>query len=292
MYPAGVHGIATRFLTLGRGIRVRILEGGSVHGRAVLLVHGWGGYSYSFAEMIPALVHAGYRVVALELPGHGLSDKPADPSWYSEASLTRVLVEVVDRERLGPFAYIGHSMGGLLGLRLAIAGRTPGMRRLVLISSAGLSRLAVLPPIKVLSPSPVNRFVPAMLTRAVIAGILRAAFGTTDRPTELDVDQYWALTQWNEYAWACRACLHHVDFSPVPTIQLRRVRMPVLVITGGRDRVVGGAAVSKRSRLIPTARQVHLPDGGHLVMQELASRTNPEILAFLSGLREAEEHYQ
>lgn len=286
MYPAGVTGIETRFLTLDRGLRVRVLDGGSRDGAAILLVHGWGGYSYSFAEMIPALVHAGYRVLALELPGHGLSDKPGDASWYSEPSLTRVVIEVADRERLASFAYVGHSMGGLLGLKLAMAGTLPGMRRLVLISSAGLSRIAVLPPVKFLSPSPVNRFVPTMLTRAVIAGILRAAFGTKDRPTEVDVDQYWALTQWDAYAWACRACLHHVDFSRLPAVKLRSLRVPVLVITGGRDRVVGGAVVSKRSRLIPTARQVHLREGGHLVMQELAAKTNPEILAFLSGLRE------
>lgn len=285
MYPAGVAGIAARYLTLDRGIRVRVLEGGAPEGPAVLLVHGWGGYSYSFAEMIPALVHAGYRVVAVELPGHGLSDKPADESWYSEASLTRVVVEVAERERLARFAYVGHSMGGLLGLMLAVSGAMPAMRRLVLISSAGLSRIAVLPPIKFLSPSPVNRFVPAMLTRAVITGVLRAAFGTKERPIELDIDQYWALTQWDAYAWACRACLHQVDFSRVPAVKLRSMRMPVLVITGGRDRVVGGKAVSQRSRLIPTARQVHLREGGHLVMQELAAKTNPEILSFLSGLR-------
>lgn len=285
MYPAGVAGLETRFATLDRGLRVRLVEGGQRRAPAVFLVHGWGGYSYSFAELIPALLHAGYRVVALELPGHGLSDKPADESWYSDESLTRIVVEVVAREELGAFAYIGHSMGGLLGLRLAVNGTLPTLRRLVLISSAGLARIPVLPPIKVMSPRAVNRIVPALLTRAVIAGVLRAAFGTKDRPTEHDIDQYWALTQWDEYAWACRACLHHVDFTRIPAVKLRSLRMPVLVISGGRDRVVGGSGGSKRARLIPTARLVHLREGGHLVMQECATRTNAEIVAFLSGMR-------
>jgi pimeloyl-ACP methyl ester carboxylesterase len=286
MYPAGVAGLATRFETLDRGIRVRVIEGGQRNAPAVLLVHGWGGYTYSFAEMIPALLHAGYRIVALDLPGHGLSDKPAEESWYSEESLTRIVVQVVEREKLGQFAYIGHSMGGLLGLRLALNG-TPSLRRLVLISSAGLTRIPILPPIKAISPRAVNRIVPALLTRGVITGILRAAFGTKDRPTQHDIDQYWALTQWDEYAWACRACLHHVDFSSVSAEQLRSLRLPVLVISGGRDRVIGGAGGSKRAKLIPTARLVHLREGGHLVMQECAQRTNAEIVAFLSGMRES-----
>ena len=287
MYPAGVAGLATRFVTLDRDIRVRLIEGGQRHSPAVLLVHGWGGYTYSFAEMIPALLHAGYRIVALELPGHGLSDKPAEESWYSGESLTRIVVQVVERERLGPFAYVGHSMGGLLGLRLAVSGTLASLQRLVLISSAGLTRIPILPPIKAISPRAVNRFVPPLLTRGLITGILRAAFGTKDRPTQHDIDQYWALTQWDEYAWACRACLHHVDFSSVPAEQLRNLRLPVLVISGGRDRVIGGAGGSKRAKLIPTARLVHLREGGHLVMQECAQRTNAEIVAFLSGMRES-----
>ena len=289
MYPSGVAGLQTRFASLDRGIRVRLIEGGQPRGSAVFLVHGWGGFAYSFAEMIPALVHAGYRVVALELPGHGLSDKPADESWYTEESLTRIVTQVVEREQLGPFAYIGHSMGGLLGLRMAVNGSLPTMRRLVLISAAGLTRIPVLPPIKAMSPRAVNRIVPPLLTRPVITGVLRAAFGTSERPTERDIDQYWALTQWDEYAWACRACLHRVDFSLVPAEQLRSLKLPVLVITGGRDRVVGGAGGSKRAKLIPTARLVHLREGGHLVMQELAAKVNPEILVFLSASREGDQ---
>jgi pimeloyl-ACP methyl ester carboxylesterase len=198
-------------------------------------------------------------------------------------------MQVVEREQLGPFAYIGHSMGGLLGLRMAVNRKLSGMRRLVLISSAGLTRIPVLPPVKAMSPRAVNRIVPPLLTRPVITGVLRAAFGTRERPTEHDIDQYWALTQWDEYAWACRACLHRVDFSRVPAEHLRSLALPVLVITGGRDRVVGGAGGSKRAKLIPTARLVHLRDGGHLVMQELAAKVNPEILAFLSAARERGE---
>jgi pimeloyl-ACP methyl ester carboxylesterase len=286
MYPSGVAGLETRFATLDRGIRVRLIEGGQPRAPAVFLVHGWGGYSYSFAETIPALVHAGYRVVALDLPGHGLSDKPAEESWYGEESLTRIVAQVIEREHLGPFAYIGHSMGGLLGLRMAVRGTLPALRRLVLISSAGLTRITVLPPIKAMSPRAINRIVPPLLTRQVIRGILRAAFGTKERPTEHDIDQYWAMTQWDEYAWACRACLHHVDFSRIPAEQLRSLKLPVLVISGGRDRVVGGAGGSKRAKLIPTARLVHFREGGHLVMQELAAKVNPEILSFLSESRD------
>lgn len=283
MYPAGVAGLTTRYVTVDGGIRLRVVEGGAGDAYPVLLVHGWGGFAYSFAETIPALIHAGYRVLALELPGHGLSDKPADDSWYSSPALEATVVDVITRERLSAFSYVGHSMGGLIGLRLATSGRLPGLQRLVVISSAGLGRVPALPPLRAISPRLVNRVVPALLTRRVVRYILRGAFGTRARPTDRDIDQYWAQTQWDEYAWACRASAHLVDFRPLSPATLRALTIPVLVVSGGRDFVV--ANVAAHATMIPTARLVHLREGGHLVMQECAEQTNAELLGFLSGTR-------
>jgi pimeloyl-ACP methyl ester carboxylesterase len=65
--------------------------------------------------------------------------------------------------------------------------------------------------------------------------------------------------------------------------KLRSLRLPVLVITGGRDLIVRG--VASRAKLIPTARIVAIPEGGHLVLQECASKVNEEVLTFLGGGR-------
>lgn len=282
MYPAGVPNINVRQVKLENGLSLRVLDGGaqpaSARAADVLLVHGWGGCVYSFAETIPALVHAGHRVVAFDLPGHGLSAKPVEPWQYSTGALLEAIVGVVKAMRMDRFTYVGHSMGGLLGLRLATGGMH-AIERLVLISSPGLTGSPIIGPLKVISPRVIDRVMPRFLTRGVIKGVLNVAFGTPDRPTERDIDEYWALTQFDEYAWACRACIHRVDWSRVPATKLRSLRIPVLVITGGRDRLVRG--VARRARLIPTARVVPIREGGHLVMQECATRANAEILAFL-----------
>ena len=282
MYPHGVAGVTVRYIQLDNGVRIRLAESGPPQGPAVLLVHGWGGCIYSFAETIPALAHAGHRVVALDLPGHGLSDKPVGAGHYTIAALTSAILAVVASAGISRFTYVGHSMGGLLGLHLAVGGM-PAMQRLVLMSAAGLTRIAALYPVKLLSPRLIDRLTPTCLTRPVIAGILRAAYGTPERPVERDIDEYWAQTQWDEFAWACRACLHQVDFSRLSAPQLRSIRIPVLVMTAGHDRVVGDGA--RRAKLIPTARVVPFPEGGHLVMQECAPRANAELLAFLSAGR-------
>src|SRR5512142_865222 len=75
MYPAGEPGVRVTRVTV-EGVGVRVVLAGPDSGTAVVLVHGWGACVYSFAEMIPALAGAGHRVIAVDLPGFGLSDKP------------------------------------------------------------------------------------------------------------------------------------------------------------------------------------------------------------------------
>ena len=282
MYPAGERGISVRYVALDDGLSVRVLESGPAKGDAVLLVHGWGGCVYSFVETIPALAAAGLRVIAFDLPGHGLSDKPANEAKYTTRALADVILAVATTMGASRFGLVGHSMGGSLGLHLATRGESR-LAKLVLINSVGLGSAPILGPMKLLSPPVVNRIVPMLLTRRTVALILRFAFGTRERPTERDIDEYWAPTQFDELVWACRACIHRVTWSRTPATKLRSLRLPVLVITGGRDLLVRG--VASRAKLIPTARVVAIPEGGHLVMQECASKTNEELVLFLKGGR-------
>lgn len=282
MYPAGVPDTSIHTVTLKNGVSVRVVESGPMKEDAVLLVHGWGGNVYSFAETIPALAAAGHRAIAFDLPGHGLSDKPTDESVYSTKSMSGAVMEVANAMGVRRFSFVGHSMGGSFGLDLATRGERR-LERLVLINATGLGSVPIIRPLRVFSPLLVNRLTPQMLTRPLITLVLRVAFGTPERPTPRDVDEYWAPTQFDEFAWACRACIHRATWRRTAATKLSSLRLPVLVITGGHDRVVRGTAA--RARLIPAARVVPIREGGHLVMQECAARVNSEILHFLAGTR-------
>lgn len=282
MYPAGEPRINVRYVKLRDGTTVRVLESTPEQRDAVLLVHGWGGSVYSFAETIPAIAAAGYRAIAVDLPGHGLSEKPTEEWKYSTHSLVDTVLAVADAMGLRRFSLVGHSMGGTLGLEIAARGERR-LERLIVINPAGLGRIPVVTPLRLLSPSFVVRFLPRLTTRRMISMILRVAFGTPERPTERDIDEYWAPSQFDEFAAACRACLHQLSWSRWPATKLRSIRLPVLVILGGRDRVVRDSAA--RAKLIPTAQVLLIPEGGHLVMQECATKTNAKLLLFLPGGR-------
>jgi pimeloyl-ACP methyl ester carboxylesterase len=282
MYPAGDPRINVRYIALPDGVKVRVLESIPEQREAVLLVHGWGGSVYSFSETIPAIAAAGYRAIAIDLPGHGLSDKPTDSSHYTTNALAKTVLSVADAMGVRRFTYVGHSLGSMLGLELALQGERR-IERLVLISPPALGRIPLLPLLKLFSPSVLNALLPRFINRRVLELVLRQAFGTRSRPTQRDIEEYWAPTQFDEFAVACRECLHSVSWERLSPSQLRGVRLPVLVIVGERDRIVRGALA--RAKLIPTAQVVQVPEGGHLVMQECSTKANAKLLLFLPGGR-------
>ncbi len=80
------------------GLRLHYLdEGPRGAGRTWLCLHGPGAWSYQFRDMIPALLRAGDRVVAVDLPGFGRSDKPKKESAHDLDWHLRVLREFVQR---------------------------------------------------------------------------------------------------------------------------------------------------------------------------------------------------
>lgn len=268
----------TKYVTLGDGLRIRVIEAGIPGGAPVILIHGWGGCVYSFSETIPALADAGYRVLAIDLPGFGLSDKPEPVAAYTNDAMSRAVSETATRLGIERFSFIGHSMGGAIGLDLA---RQPNSRveKLVLINSIGLGRTPLMRPVRTITPAAVERLLPPLLRRFTIHLILRIAFATKGRPTQRDIDEYWAPTQFPEMMRACRLLAHHFDFEPMADDALRMLTVPLLAVGTGRDRMVHGSA--ERAHLVPGARVLAFEEGGHLAMQECADRVNPAILDFL-----------
>jgi pimeloyl-ACP methyl ester carboxylesterase len=116
-----------------RTARIRYYVSGE--GPPVALVHGLGGVAANWRAIAPALA-AERRVILPELPGHGGSDAlPAAPTIdpFAEAVLA-----VLEAEAALPAAWVGHSFGGLVGLRAAVR-RPPAVTGVVLAAAAGIS---------------------------------------------------------------------------------------------------------------------------------------------------------
>lgn len=85
-------------------------------GPVVLLIHMAPWSSIAFRHAMPALAAAGYRAIALDLPGHGMSDPPVRPSIETYAEAAAALIAALG---VGPCVVLGHRGGGLVAGRLA-----------------------------------------------------------------------------------------------------------------------------------------------------------------------------
>ena len=247
------------------GRETRYWVGGD--GPPVILIHGLGAAATNWTELAPLLARR-RTVLAPDLPGHGHSE-PLD-----EVRGLTSYAEHVGRlaERLGllPAAVVGHSLGGVVSLRLAAA-RPADVRALALVCAAGIHRHArwaerALWIASLFRPD----VVVARRAREVArrARLRRAVFnhwGAVDGATLSESAVLGLLTsrgRGTDVASARRAL-----FQDDPRHDLHEVSCPTMLLWGARDRLVplsSGFEYARRLRAPIRA----LPGAGHLVIVE------------------------
>jgi pimeloyl-ACP methyl ester carboxylesterase len=280
MYPAGVPDVVVRNLTVGRGLRLRVVESGPANGHPVLLVHGWGACLYTYRYLLPALARAGRRAFALDLRGHGLSDKPRGAGRYTADALCRDVLDLLDALELGRVDLIGHSLGGAVTLQIAL--RSPErVRRLVLAAPVGLAPVRLRRVGQLLTPRFTNLFARYLTPRWLTSVLLHGTYGVPSRVPDEAVDEYWAPSQFPDYYRALRALLAEFSWAPTSADELGRVVHPTLVILGTADRLIPDAGA--RVSALPSATVLSLQGAGHLGLEECAAETNRAVIGFLDG---------
>src|SRR5258708_6788922 len=78
--------------------------------KTVILIHGWTGDESIWSAQVPALVTAKYRVITLDLPGHGRSGSPKDGKFTMDL-FARAIEAVREEAKVNRAVLVGHSMG-------------------------------------------------------------------------------------------------------------------------------------------------------------------------------------
>lgn len=112
-------GLSSGPYAVNGGVRIRYRTAGRAGGEAVFLVHDFFGsledwYDYGYVD---ALGDA-YRLVLVDARGHGDSDQPPDPAFYSRETRARDVVAVMGAEGIAAAHFVGYSKGGWIGLGL------------------------------------------------------------------------------------------------------------------------------------------------------------------------------
>jgi 2-hydroxy-6-oxonona-2,4-dienedioate hydrolase len=122
-YPIGVNGVTTRVLDSGGP------------GDLLVMLHGVGARADRFRFNVAGLGEAGYRAVAVDLPGHGLADKGTRP--YSVGYYASFLIGLLDSLGAGKAGIIGTSLGGHIAARAAVTA-PDRISSLVMIGTMGV----------------------------------------------------------------------------------------------------------------------------------------------------------
>ncbi len=102
------------------GVEIVASVSGPPAGATVVVLHGFTGSASAMAPLTESLAQAGWRVIAPDLVGHGRSAKPAAVESYAIGDCAAQVAALIDRFADAPVAVVGYSMGGRVGLRLAL----------------------------------------------------------------------------------------------------------------------------------------------------------------------------
>jgi pimeloyl-ACP methyl ester carboxylesterase len=265
MYPAGVVDVRVRTLSLRSGIRMRVAERGPSNAPRLVMLHGWGGSLYMYRHALERFPALGFRTVAVDLRGHGLSDKPLAPNSYSLKSHFADLDALLDDLGGSPIVLVGQSMGGGIALRYTIANPSR-ISRLVLINPTGLSQVPYIQLLRLTPSFFFDALGPRLVRRWGVAWILkRLAYGDGSLVTEHDIDEYWAPTQLAGFVHAAHASIGDFDWSIVSDAEAQSLSVDTLVFLGERDRLL---RTSREQALRLRNARVERVPGGHCANEE------------------------
>lgn len=274
---------ASRYLETDEGLRIHYRDEGPKDApTTIVLVHGFAASLHAWEPWV-ARLSPDYRMVSLDLPGHGLTRAPEDYE-ITPASQVAVVDAVAGHLELEPFVIAGNSMGGAVAWRYTLA-HPDKVRGLVLVNAAGWPQAEGAesgPPLVFrLLANPLGRALLRNLDPRPLAkdGLVQAYEDESLVTPEL-VDRYVALAR----APGHRALLtgrRGGAGEAVTPETFAAISAPTLVMVGARDQVIPAARSAGFAEAIPDAREVVYPQGGHVPMEQMPDESARDLRAFL-----------
>jgi pimeloyl-ACP methyl ester carboxylesterase len=256
-----------RFVNL-HGHRVAYRDVGDPAAEPLLLIHGVAGSSLAWLPLFKHLT-AKYRVIAPDLIGHGLSDKPRTD--YSLGAFAVWLRDFLDALDLPSVTLVGHSLGGGIALQLVQQHRQY-CRRLILVNSGGLGT-DVSMPLRLLSTPGAEMLLPLLASRpAVVVGN-----GVLSLLTARGMESAKVQERWRKYSVLADPSGRHAFLRTLRSVVDLRGQMvcaidrlprlvgdlPTLIVGCAQDRVIPACHAEAAHAALPGSRLAIIEEAGH-----------------------------
>ncbi len=273
-------------VTLPDGMSLNYRRRGNPDTPTVLLVHG-GGDSLSAWDGWATALEPHYDVVAVDLPGHGLSD-PFPDGLYSTEKLALAVKAFVDTLGLKDFIIVGHSFGGETVLRYVTANpRAP--KAMILVAPGGYEAEHGLK-----APPAFVRFATTDLGRRVLRNFgSRRLFGLLQHKnffyrksesSKAAIDRQFRLLRYKPNRGAMLSLVMNDMSRHRDVAGLTDLTLPALFLWGREDRIIPLETGRRIAGDVPNAGLVIYENMGHVLHVEMPERSSADALRFLQGL--------
>jgi pimeloyl-ACP methyl ester carboxylesterase len=277
---------ASRFADLPGGLHVHYRDQGDPKAaHTLVLVHGFAASLQAWEPWVARLTPQ-YRVISLDLPGHGLTRAPAGYRASADANVA-VIDELTRRLGATRFVLGGNSMGGGIAWNYALQ-HPERLDGLILVDAGGWPH----PEKKGGGSILVFKLLGNPLGRAILENIdptplarkgLRQAYVDPALVTPALVARYVDFAR----APGHRAILLTQNSGPrrpVTPATFQAIRTPTLVMVGAVDKVIPPDDSRGLAGAIPGAKLIVYPGVGHVPMEQIPDRSAADVKAFVDGL--------
>ncbi|MBB4568407.1 alpha/beta fold hydrolase [Rhizobium leucaenae] len=270
----------------GAGLRLHVREWGNEDAPSIVFIHGWSQNHLCWKNQYESMLAADFRLVALDLRGHGMSDAPLEAEHYTQPQLwAEDIAAIIDQLNLGRPVLVGWSYGGFIICDYLRAYGTAHVAGINFVGGATTLNKAALGTL--IGPGFLDHVVGA--TGEDLPGNIEAIRNLVRACTysQLSSDEFETAICWNMAVPAkIRAALlaREIDSDDV----LSALAVPVLVSHGQKDTVVLPAMAQHLMALCPEATASWYVETAHAPFLENPTRFNGELSHFALGAHASE----
>lgn len=284
----------SQFLDIESGARVHFRDEGNPAGQPVVLIHGSNASLHTW-EAWRERLGDDYRIITLDLPGHGLTGRVPDDD-YSAEGFTTVIDAVVNHVGVSRFVLGGNSMGGGATWRYALA-HPEKVSAMILIDASGPrqwrreqsvatdSDQSSRPIAFTLLGKPwfraLMRYVdPYLLTKQ---GVM-AAHNNSPVVDQALIDRYYELSIREGTRDATLSRFASYGDAANEAVDITVLTQPTLILWGVEDGLIPVSVADRFDDVLPHSRKILYEDVGHIPMEEIPDRSAGDVREFLSSL--------
>ena len=250
------------------------------HGKPVVLLHGFGAWSYGWRNQIKGLRDY-FRLLSIDLKGFGLSTRSLRTSYTVEAH-ARAVACVLDHEGIESATIVGNSFGGIVAMTMAVLFPTK-VEALILLAAPFRIELPALPRcifLPLIGPKLAQWF---LFNENGVEDVMRFNYANHSIITEEAINAYLAPLQIRGTASAWVKMLRQIDGFDLSD-RLPSIYQRTLLIWGELDKTVPLSVGVELSERLPNAELMVLSDVGHAPHEECPALINEAMRKFLLGL--------